>query len=294
MKLLDQLWRKDTDPAPSAPGPPDGEEGRAGQPELPAGTAVPRIRVVAPQISATAPTLPFDGREPRAAEQYKLIRTKIVHHPRSLKVIAVSSPQLGDGKTVTAVNVAGAMALKDEFNTLLVDADCRRSRVAEVLGIPSSPGLMDVLAGQCAPHEAIVRLESYPNLYVLPAGAGRRGPSELLDSRNWKALAEELRACFSFVVIDTPPVGVVADYELVQTVADGVVIVVRPDHTNRERCYLALEAVTPEKLVGVVTNCVPDWFLQPSHPHDYDYYSGTSRARKQAPEDDPGPAVKRS
>ncbi|MFB3828576.1 MAG: CpsD/CapB family tyrosine-protein kinase [Bryobacteraceae bacterium] len=236
-------------------------------------TQSPRIRILTCSIPPNSPIFPFDGRDRRAAEQYRLVRTKIAHHPGNIKLIAVSSPDAGDGKTVTAVNLAGALALKNESDTLLVDADWRRSRIAASLGIPATPGLADVLAGRCPVHEAIVRLTSPPNLYVLPSGRDLRNATELLDSRQWRALTADFRAHFNYTVIDTTPVGVVADYELVQALVDGVIIVVRPDHTNRARCYAALNAVASEKLLGVVTNCVSDSFLSPAYTRGYQYYS---------------------
>ena len=69
------------------------------------------------------------------------------------------------------------------------------------------------------------------------------------------------------------PVGLVADYDLIQDVADAVILVVRPDHTNRSLCLKALESIPQEKLLGVIINSVTDWFLSRALGHDYSYYS---------------------
>ena len=82
-----------------------------------------RVRVVPGHIPAGSPLLPFDGRDPRSAEHYRIIRTKILQDPRHLRLLAVTSPQVGDGKSISAVNIAAAMALRDGVNVLLVDAD---------------------------------------------------------------------------------------------------------------------------------------------------------------------------
>jgi len=220
---------------------------------------------------------PFQGSEPRAAEQYRIIRTKILLHPRPLRLIVVSSPQVGDGKSVTALNVAGALALKLDQSVLLVDGDFRRASLAEMLGIPVSPGLANVLAGECCWTEAVGRLDRVPNLYFLPAGRRPEHPAELYDSPAWPALCADLRKHFRSIIVDAPPVGMVADYDLIQAACDGLILVVRPDHTNRNLCLKALETIPPDKLVGVVINVAPNWFLSRRGSHGYVYYAGSDR-----------------
>jgi capsular exopolysaccharide synthesis family protein len=176
-----------------------------------------------------------------------------------------------DGKSVTSVNIAGSLALKDQTTVLLVDADMRRSRLAETLGVSSPSGLSEVLLGQAALEDAVVRLDPFPNLYFLASGERSENPAELLDSSRWRALVALLRKEFGFVIIDAPPIGLVADFDLVQVIADGTILVVQPDHTNRALCYKALEAIPAEKLIGVLINCVEDWFLTRPLGHHYGY-----------------------
>lgn len=235
------------------------------------------LRVFESRPPVTGLLFPFDGAEPRAAEQYRILRTKILLSPRPLRLLCVSSPQVGDGKSVTALNLAGALALKLGQSVLLVDGDFRRASLAGMLGLPASPGLANVLAGECHWSEAVGRLDRVSNLYFLPAGRRSEHPAELYDSAAWPALCAELRKHFRSVIIDSPPVGLVADYDLIEAVSDGVVLVVRPDHTRRDLCLQALQAVPAEKLVGVVINMAPNWFLFRRSGHGYAYYS--SRAR---------------
>jgi capsular exopolysaccharide synthesis family protein len=236
-----------------------------------------RVRTRPIEINAQSPVFPFDGRDLRAAEQYRIIRTKILQYPRPLRIIAVSSPQLGDGKSVTAANVACALALKNEVSVLLIDGDLRRSALAGLFNIPASPGLTEVLCGESSLEEAIISLQiGTTTLHFLSAGRRMKNPAELLELKQLTMVCAEIRKRFDWCIIDTPPVGVVADFDLVQAVTDGVVLVARPDHTNRKRCRVALQSVPKEKLVGVITNCVPDWFLAPPRAHDYSYYRGTN------------------
>lgn len=233
---------------------------------------VETLRSVKIRLAEGAPLLPFDGSDPRAAEQYKIARTKILHHFSKPRCLVVSSAQVDDGKSVSAVNLAGCLALKAQTTVLLVDADMRRSKLAEALGVPASPGLSEVLAGKCALEEAIVRLDPLHNLLFLPRGERPLNAAELLDSVRWRALSAVFRKEFGFVVIDAPPIGLVADYDLVQDVADGVVLVIRPDHTNRAVCLKTLAAIPPEKLIGVLLNCAASWFFSRPLGHRYDYY----------------------
>jgi len=188
-------------------------------------------------------------------------------------MIAISSAGSGDGKTTTAINIAGALALKQEIRVLLVEGDLRRGSIASKLGMDASPGLAEVLTGQCSLEEAIVQTENLPNLHILPGGRTLANPAELLDSATWKAIAQDLRNRFQFVVVDTTPIGVVADYDLIQVVADGTIVVVRPDHTDRTVCMKAIRHVPKEKLLGTLINCTEDWFLWRTH----NYYGYTAK-----------------
>jgi len=221
-----------------------------------------RIRILPIRLTEASPLLPFDGSSPTAGEQYRTVRTNLLQNPDAPRVLVVSSCGPGDGKTLSAVNTAGALAIKGETTVLLIDADLRKPSLARTLGLPTDPGLADVLNGDCNLEDAIVRTAQFPNLYVLPAGAARRNPAELLDSARWNQLCAVVRNSFRFVVIDTPPISAVTDYDLVQAIADGVVFVVRPDRSDRNLCLAALQKVQATgKLTGVLINCAENWFL---------------------------------
>jgi len=239
----------------------------------------PKIELRAEEIriAPNSPMLPFDGSDARAAEQYRIIRTKIRHHPAQPKMILVSSPMPGDGKTVSAANLAGVLALQENVRVLLVDCDFRRASLTKFLGLDASgtPGLGEVLRGEATLESALVSIAQFPNLYVLPPGDPSPNPSELLSTAKWEALTQLFRREFQFTIFDAPPVGAVADYELLQLACDGVVFVARPDHTNRQLWRQALEVVPKPKQLGVILNCVEDWFLWKTH--NYYYYSQNGR-----------------
>ena len=227
-----------------------------------------QIRTLPIKLAGGSPVLPFDGSNENAGEQYRVVRTNLLQNPDAPCVLVISSCGPGDGKTLSAVNTAGALAMKNETTVLLMDADLRNPTLARTLGLANEPGLADVLNGQTKLEEAIIRTAQFPNLYVLPAGKAGRNPAELLDSDAWRQLCATLRNSFRFVLIDTPPIAAVADYDLVQAIADGIIFVARPDHSNRSLCLTALQKVRASgKLTGVLINCSENWFLFKRYGH---------------------------
>src|ERR1035441_6565533 len=149
----DERWERTLVPAPLKPvtlepPPPKATIASTGPVAVP--MEPPTIRRVKLAVDATVPVLPFENQNDAAAEQYRIARTKIVHHPKKPRTIGVTSPGAGDGKTVTAINLAGALSLKAAAKVLLVDVDFRRSAVHALLGLPKSPGLAEVIEGSCS------------------------------------------------------------------------------------------------------------------------------------------------
>ena len=243
----------------------------------PAPPAEKTARVIPLRISALSPIFPFDTNSQAAAEQYRIIRTQILHHRKKPQLIVVSSASSGDGKTITAINLAASFALKDDASVLLVDGDLRRPDISNMLGLPSTPGLLQVLAGRADVDSVVVRSEQFPNLFIISSGSADGNAAELLDSQNWRSFVEHVRTRFSMVIFDAPPIASVADYELLQLACDGMILVARPDHTDRAGCLNALKVVPREKLIGVVLNGVEDWWLWKAP--GFAYYSNQSGGR---------------
>jgi capsular exopolysaccharide synthesis family protein len=253
-----------------------------------------QIRTLSLHVPAPSPLLPFEDDQWRASEQYRVLRTKIVQHPKQPRVMVISSAASGDGKSVSAINLAATLSLKSEARVLLVDADFRKSAIHVQLGLPATPGLADLLRGACSPEEALVNTRELPNLCVLCAGTPPVNPVELLDSSHWPALCVKLRNMFRYIVVDSPPVAAVADFDLIQAACDGVILVVRPDHTDRPLLQRSLEIVAKGKLLGVLLNCVPDWSLAKDSSADYYYYSKGRYSKDSAPHkaDPPAPETR--
>jgi capsular exopolysaccharide synthesis family protein len=229
-------------------------------------------------LQSVGAVLPFQGRDSYASEQYRLIRTRILQHEKKPKVIAVSSPASGDGKTISAINIAAALSLTKRV--ALLDGDFRCSKIHTALGLENSQGLADVLAGKAKLEQAINRNEQFPQLFVMLSGIETANAAELFGSPAWPAVCESLRRQFDYIVVDTPPIGAVADYELIQKEMDGIVFVVRPDQTKKSACTGALAMVPREKLLGAVINCAAKWgFWRTQYGYsEYTKYHNQDRA----------------
>ena len=189
-----------------------------------------------------------------AAEQYRALRTRIVNADhRTSNVVLVTSPGRGEGKSVTASNLALAMAQEYQRRACIVDADLRSPQIAKLFGVPDGPGLSDVLLGTATLEEALVVIEEY-QITVLPAGRAATHPAELLGTTTMRRTLEALRSQFDRVVIDTPSANPLADVGILTPLVDSVVLVVRAGVTETPAIHDALATIDESKLLGIVLN----------------------------------------
>jgi capsular exopolysaccharide synthesis family protein len=192
-----------------------------------------------------------------AAEQYQGLRLTVERLARSrdMKVIAISSPAAGDGKTVTAINLAGALARGGDERVLLIDADLRRPSVARQLAMTDArTGLADALTDPSTQITDVVHPIHGFNLDVIPAGTVRTGISQILRSPRLDALIQEARQRYAYIVLDTPPLLPVFDSALLAKSVDGVLMVVSANQTPRKLLGEALNMLEPAKVLGIVFN----------------------------------------
>jgi protein-tyrosine kinase len=190
-----------------------------------------------------------------AAEQYRSLRTRIrnAENGRALRSIIITSPNKGDGKSLTAANLALTMAQEFQQRVLLVDADLRRPSVGRLFGLAETPGLSDVLMGVSDADDAIVNLPQH-HLSVLPAGPVPSHPAELLGSTAMRRLLDTLRTRFDRILIDMPPVAPLADVSIVSGMSDGLLMIVRAGVTPKPAIERALSGLDPAKILGLVLN----------------------------------------
>jgi capsular exopolysaccharide synthesis family protein len=190
-----------------------------------------------------------------AAEQFRSLRTRIrnAETGRALRSIVITSPNKGDGKSLTAANLALTMAQEFQQRVLLIDADLRRPTLARLFGIDEGPGLSDALMGGVDPDDALVMLPQQ-HLCVLPAGAVPSHPAELLGSTAMRRLLDTLRTRFDRILIDMPPVAPLADVSIVSGMVDGLLMIVRAGVTPKPAIERALSGLEPSKILGLVLN----------------------------------------
>jgi capsular exopolysaccharide synthesis family protein len=189
-----------------------------------------------------------------AAEQYRSLRTRIksAENGRAVRTLIITSPNKGDGKTLTAANLALTMAQELQQRVLLVDADLRRPSIHRLFGISETPGLSDVLMGGASVDDALVTADHH--MTILPSGVIPTHPAELLGSAAMRRVLDTLRARFDRILIDMPPVAPLADVAIASTMADGVLMIVRAGVTPKPAIERALRGLDMSKVLGLVLN----------------------------------------
>ena len=219
-------------------------------------------------IAALAPQAP-------AAERYRLLRTRIkrAENGRNLRAIVITSPAKGDGKSLTAANLALTMAQEFHQRVLVLDADLRRPSIAGLFGIAETPGLSDVLMGLHDLDSALVQLPDQ-HLTVLPAGAPAAQPAELLGSAAMRRVLDALRSRFDRILIDMPPVAPLADVHVISPQADGLLMVVRAGITPKPAIERALSGLDMAKVLGLVLNAAGEGSRDGYADDGYGYIGG--------------------
>jgi protein-tyrosine kinase len=189
------------------------------------------------------------------AEEFRTLRTRLNHLQslQPLHTLVVTSPSPAEGKTFTAVNLALAHSHLAESSVLLGDFDLRRPIIHNLFQIDRDPGLSDFLAGKCTFPQALRRIEGM-NLYILPAGSPIKNPLELLNMRQCKLLFEELPRIVNWAVFDTPPLLFSADANLLSTIADGTILVVKVGSTTFDNVTRAMQSLCENNVLGIVAN----------------------------------------
>jgi protein-tyrosine kinase len=197
--------------------------------------------------------------EPRSfeAEQYQRLRQQIerLSATRQLRVIAVTSAVVGDGKTFTALNLAGALVQRKDRKVLLIDADLRRPSVMARLGLDSpDEGLATALQSTNGSFQHYVRPIEGTTLSVLPGEIATTSTYELITSSKFADLMKEARAKYDYIVVDTPPVLPMPDSGLMRDLVDGYLLVVSARSTPRKLVAEALNQLEPASVIGLVYN----------------------------------------
>lgn len=192
-----------------------------------------------------------------AAEQYQGLRMTVERLKRTndVRLIAVTSPSAGDGKTLTAINLAGALAHGSDARVLLIDADLRRPTVDARLGIATGTrGLVDVITDQRVSLDEILQRVDGFNLSVVTAGVARVPIHDVLRSPRFEQILQDARQRYDFIIVDTPPLLPVFDAGLIGRLVDGLFVIVAANQTPRKLLAESLAILEPSRVLGIVFN----------------------------------------
>jgi len=229
----------------------------------------------------------ISAREPGSpiSEEYKKLKSfilKITQSDKFLNTIMVSSSVKGEGKTITALNLA--LTLSDEYDhtVLLVDADLRQPSIHKYLGISNGIGLSDCIMNGVSASDAMIKT-GIGKLVVLPSGSEIHNPVEVLSSNKMKDLIQELKEQIPnrYVIFDTPPLLPFAESHAIASSVDGILLVVRDGYTSLNNLKETLNIIKDSNILGIVYNDVEiDRFDGYHYYHYYkSYYSDKNKAQ---------------
>jgi protein-tyrosine kinase len=203
-------------------------------------------------------------------EEYKILRTHILQRTlaEQRNTLMITGPRPGEGKTLTAINLAISLSHEVGKTVLLVDADLRFPSVHKYLGLPQGPGLVDYLAGEAPLSDLLVHPEGLDKLVILPGGRAVAGAAELIGSPMMGKLVKELKHFYPdrYVIFDLPPVLSYADPLAFAPFVDGIILVVEMGKTPREDIQKCVEVFKEFPLIGLVLNKVD------TRDHECHYY----------------------
>ncbi len=187
----------------------------------------------------------------RISEAFRSLRTRLEFFTKEAKspIILVTSSMMGEGKTFTAINLASAYSLAGK-KTLLVGFDLRRPTLSRNFELNGQAGLTEYLIGRRS-HNDIIQSTDFQNLHIIPSGPIPPNPGELTSSEETQALFNHLRKKYDYIVVDSPPVGIVSDIYPVAALADAVLLVVRHGHTKKNVLSATLSEIQGLGLHGL-------------------------------------------
>lgn len=245
--------------------------------EIDAGTAPPVMK----HLSESEPARDTDEKlvsrllDARSVEQYRRLaaRLHLAQAERGTKVVMISSALPGEGKTLTAANVALTLSHSYKRRVLLIDGDLRKPWIHELFSVPNVSGLNDGVRSTVKRKVPLIRWSE--SLTLLTAGRPDSDPMSVLSSDRMRQIVSEASAMFDWVIIDTPPVGLLSDANLLAAIVDTIVLVVQAGRTPFHEINKVVQTLGRESIFGIVLNKVPQ---TSGHAYDEYYYTYAPKA----------------
>lgn len=231
----------------------------------------------------------IDASRPHEApmEEFRTLRTRLNHLQglQPIHNVVVTSPSPAEGKSFAAVNLALAESHLTDNLTLLADFDFRRPIIHSMFQVDRSPGITDYLLGKAKLHE-VIRKVAGTNLYIMPAGEAVINPLELLNLQEVRTMLDNLPQVFNWVILDSPPLLFAADANLLATLCQGTVLVVRIGTTTIDSITRAMQSLCENNLLGIVVNGARRGELYSKYTYYHSYYYSKTDERELKPADE--------
>jgi capsular exopolysaccharide synthesis family protein len=206
--------------------------------------------------------------DPMLVEQYRQLRTRILFQREQtpFRSVLVTSANSKEGKTLTALNLAWTFSMLPSFRVLAVDGDLRRGHLSHWLRIQDKPGLANLLEGTASLNEVVLKSSAIP-FHVMALGHSKLSPPELVHSSRWPNQSREISQHFDLVIVDSAPVSLVADAQLLAAGCDTVLLVARAFRTSRDAFEKLRREFQRFRVLGMVLNGSED-----GGSRDYKHY----------------------
>ena len=214
-------------------------------------SSVPSTRLV---LDQAAPLIPH-AIDSTVIEYYRRLRAKIIQEQerKPFRSLVVTSPAPQDGKSLTVLNLALSFGMLPEYRVLLVDGDLRKGSVGKWLGVGEHPGLNNLIEGSAELEDVVLKCDEIP-VHFMVRGSARTPPAELLHSPRLVPQLRKMADLFSLVLIDSPPVNLVADAQQLAAGCDAVLLVARAFATTRKALQKAVQDLSSFRVIGTVLN----------------------------------------
>jgi capsular exopolysaccharide synthesis family protein len=210
-------------------------------------------------------------------EHYRRLRTKILqqHKVKPFKSLVVTSPNPEEGKSVTALNLGLSFAMLPNFRVAVVDGDLRKGSLGKWLGVDERPGLGNLIDGSAKLEDVVLKSDESPMCFVV-RGTSQSSPAELLNSVHVGPIFRALGEHFDLIVVDSPPVNLITDTELLAAGCDAVLLVARAFFTRSKAFEKTVQDLAPFRVIGTVLNGGVQ-LRKRYHGYGYGYYGHQGR-----------------